>query len=136
MAPDRELMGDRLALAGQLMPFGHLEEEFLLLSNRRIHRNCCRGRFLLAAGSRKRLGAFRIVPIDGHGFQAQLPGFNVGLYDILDRGFLRHVDRLTDCSREEGLHGSHHLQVTVPGNRAPATKGRERTIKNGQVLKL
>ena len=129
-------MGDGLALAGQLVPFRHLEEELLLLSNGgfRFHRSC--GGFFFSSRGRKRLAAFRIIPVDGHGFHAQLPGFDIGLHGVFDRGLFRHVDGLADRSREEGLHGGHHLQVTVPGNGAPAAGKRQRAIENGKVLSL
>ena len=94
------------------------------------------GRLLLGARGGKRLAALGIVAIDGHGLEAQLPRFDIGLHDVFDRGFLGHVDGLADGAGEEGLHGRHHLQMAAPGDGASAAGRSQRAIENRQMLGL
>ena len=42
--------------------------------------------FAVAAGDVEGLGAFGAVAIDGDGFEAQAPGLDIGLGDVLDGG--------------------------------------------------
>ncbi len=129
------------ALAGQLAAVC-ANEEFALFGNAgrgRFGRLCasrCGGLRLLRgvlfiAGSGERLRAFRVVAIDGHGLHAQLPGLNIRLHDVFDRGIFGHVDGLADSAGEKGLGRRHHFQVAAPGDGTPAD-GCERAIENRQ----
>ncbi len=88
--------------------------------------------FLFATGI-ERLRALGIVAVNSHRLQTKLPGLDVRLGNILDGGIFRHVDRLADRAREEGLGGGHHLDVTSPGNRASTAGGRQRAIKHREM---
>ena len=60
---------------------------------------------------RQRLGHLAVVPVDGHGLDAETPGVDVQLLHVLDRHVLGHVDRLGDGAADEGLHRPHHADV-------------------------
>jgi len=68
-------------------------------------------------------------------FEAKLPGLNVGVHDVFDRGIFRHVDGLADGAGEEGLGRRHHLDVTAPGDGTSAGGG-QGAIENGNVFGL
>src|SRR5258706_557249 len=73
VAADGELVGDGLALVGELTP----------------HRGRSDGEGVeggLVAGGGEGLGGLAAVAVDGHGLEGELPGFVVGLLDLLDRG--------------------------------------------------
>ena len=59
----------------------------------------------------ERLRELRAVAVERVGFQAELPGEHVGGGAVLDRRVVRHVDRLGDRARDEGLRGGHHADV-------------------------
>ena len=61
-----------------------------------------------------RLALLRAVAVDGQRLEAELPAFEVGLADVLDRGLAGHVARLGDRAREERLGGGHHPHVGPP----------------------
>src|ERR1700677_1277259 len=63
----------------------------------------------LAAGSGERLRLLASIAIHGYGFEAELPGLDVGFRDIVYRGWIRQVDGFGDGSGDERLRGSHHL---------------------------
>ena len=68
-------------------------------------------RLLVCVGDVERLGALGSVAVDGDGFEAETPGFDVGLGDVVDGGIVGQVDGLRDGAGEEGLGGGHHLDV-------------------------
>ena len=68
-----------------------------------------RGGLLL--GRRQRLRHLAVVPVDGHGLDAETPGVDVELLHVLDRHVLGHVHRLGDGPADEGLHRPHHADV-------------------------
>ncbi len=69
------------------------------------------GRALLL-GHGQGLGHLAVVPVDGHGLHAELPGVDVELLDVLDGDVLGHVHRLGDGAGDERLHRAHHPDVT------------------------
>ena len=96
MSPDIELVNDGVALGWQVLLLGGVDGV-----------RCLGDGF--AAVQRLRLLA--AVPVDGHRLEAELPGCEVRLLDVLDRALLRHVDGLRNSTREEGLDRVHHLDV-------------------------
>ena len=82
------------------------------------------------------LGALGVVAVDGDGLDAALPAFEVGLGDVFDGAVLREVDGLGDGSGEEGLGGSHHLDVAHVVDAAGALLGLEGAVEDGEVLGL
>ncbi len=88
----------------------------------------------LVLGGLDRRGALGAVAVNGDAFDAFLPGVNVGLADLLDAGFLWHVDRFGNCSGEEGLHGRHHVDVVGVVQVALAHAGLEGGIEHGHVF--
>jgi len=131
---DAELVGDRVAFDGKLFALG-AGEEFTL--NRFGFGGGDFGFLfvLLVPGGVERLGALGVVAIDGDSFEAKLPGLNVGVHDVFDRGIFRHVDGLADGAGEEGLGRRHHLDVTAPGDGTSAGGG-QGAIENGNVFGL
>ncbi len=81
-------------------------------------------------------GAFGSVTVDGDGFEAEFPSFDVGFHDILDGGFLRKVDRFGDRSREEWLGRGHHADVAEVVETTFALVGLEGAVEDRQVLGL
>ena len=65
----------------------------------------------LLLGRRQRLGHLAVVPVDGDGLDAQAPGVDVQLLDVLDGHVLGHVHRLGDGAADEGLDRPHHPDV-------------------------
>src|SRR5580658_4354266 len=63
----------------------------------------------LAAGGGERLRLLASIAIDGYGFEAELPGLDVGFGDIVDGSVVWQVDGFGDGSGDEGLRGGHHL---------------------------
>ena len=84
---------------------------------------------LLRVGA-QRLGGLGAVAVDGQRLDAEPPGLDVGLGDVLDRRRLRHVDRLGDRAREERLDRAHHLDVAGVRDRPLA----DRDVEHRQVL--
>ena len=76
------------------------------------------------------------VPIDRQSLETQLPGFHVGLGDVLDRGGLRQVDRLGNRPRQERLHGPHHGEVPSIGQGPGSVDRLEGAVEDGKVLRL
>ena len=138
-------MSNRRALARKLSPPGRAVEKFLL-RGRRFRHGCGHGNggsrgdgcglVLFLTCRRKRLRALGIVAIDGHGLQSEFPGLGVGLHDVFDRRFFRHVDGLADRAGNERLRCRHHAEVTAPGNRAASSHRRQRTIEHVEVFGL
>ena len=79
-----------------------------------------------------RLGDLAVVAVDRERLDAHLPGVEVQLRDILDRGRLGHVGGLRDRARDERLDGAHHRDVALVVDRALA----DRAVEHGQVLGL
>ncbi len=72
------------------------------------------GSLLVGVGLRgdvEGLGALGAVAVDGYGLEAETPGFDVGVGDVLDGAVVGEVDGLGDGAGEEGLGGGHHLDV-------------------------
>ena len=63
-------------------------------------------------GGRQRLGHLAVVAVDGDGLDAELPGIDVELLDLVDRDLFRKVDGLGDGPGDERLHRAHHADVT------------------------
>ena len=96
-----------------------------------------RGRALaLVLGRGQRLRALAAVAVHGDGLEAEAPGLDVGVRDVLRRRVGRHVDGLGDGAGEEGLHRRHHLDVAHVVDRALAVGGREGAVEDGEVLGL
>ena len=75
------------------------------------------------------------VAVQRHRLEAQLPAFHVDLFDVLDRGFLREVDRLADRAGEKGLGGRHHPDMAHRGQEALAVLAAlVGAVENRQVL--
>ena len=60
---------------------------------------------------REGLSHLAVVTVDGDGLDPQAPGLEVQSLHLFDRGVLGHVHRLRDGARDEGLDGTHHLDV-------------------------
>ena len=56
----------------------------------------------------ERLAQLAAVAVERDRLEAELPGLDVDLLDVLDRGLVRQVDGLADRAREERLHRRHH----------------------------
>ena len=65
-----------------------------------------------------------------------LPGLEVRLGDVIDRGCLGQVDRLRDRPADEWLDRAHHLDVAHVADRAHAVLGLERAVEHVEVLVL
>ena len=61
---------------------------------------------------------------------------NVGVADVLDGAFVRHVDGLGNRAADERLRGGHHFQVRQVADAALALMRLERAIEHGQMLRL
>ena len=95
-----------------------------------------RGRLLLVARGVERLRALGAVAVDRHRLGADPPRVDVGLLDLLDRRFLRHVDGLADRARQERLRRAHHLDVAHVVDRPHAARRLERAVEHRQVRVL
>ena len=95
-----------------------------------------RGLLLFVAGGVEDLDALRSVAIDGDGFEAETPGFDVGFGDVFDGALVGQVDGLRDGAGEEGLGGGHHLEVAEVVDGAGALGGLEGAVEDGEVLGL
>ena len=86
----------------------------------------------LPAGLRgvERLGFLAAVAVDGDRLQAEPPGFDVRLFDVLDRRLLGHVDRLRDRARDERLHRAHHTEVAEVVDGSYSAGRAERTVED------
>ena len=83
------------------------------------------------------LRQFRAVAIKRGRLQAEPPGQQVGVLAILDRRRVRHVDRLRDRARDEGLRRRHHADVAFGRERAGAgAAARAGAIEHRQMLGL
>ena len=94
------------------------------------------GLLLLAVGDVEGLRALRSVAIDGDGLEAETPGFEVGLGDVVDGAVVGQVDGLRDGAGEERLGGGHHLDVAHVVDGAGALGGLEGAVEDGEVLGL
>ena len=81
-------------------------------------------------GRRERLADLAVVAVDGDRLEAELPGVDVELLDVLDRHVLGQVHRLGDRARDERLDRGHHLHVAAVVDGQVA----HRTREDGQVL--
>ncbi len=129
---DRELVGDRLALARHPPPLGSNLREGVLhrLVDLRLHVDR-RRRLVLSVGA-QRLGGLRPVAVDGERLHPELPRLQVGVGDVLRGGRAGHVHGLRDRAREERLDRAHHRDVTHVGDR-PLADG---DVEHRQVLGL
>ena len=84
---------------------------------------------LLRVGA-QRLRGLRAVAVDRERLDAEAPGLDVGVGDVVDRRVVRHVDRLRDRARDERLDRAHHLDVAHVRDRALA----DRDVEHRQVL--
>ena len=83
------------------------------------------------------LREFRAVAIKRGRLQAEPPRQQVGGLAILDRRRVRHVDRLRDRARDEGLRRRHHPDVAFGRQRAGAgAPARAGAIEHRQMLGL
>ncbi|MNX77385.1 hypothetical protein D3C86_1089260 [compost metagenome] len=92
-----DLFGDRHGLLGERLLDQFLDEIFVVLV---FHQRGV-----------ERLGKLGTIAVKGVGLQRQLPGQHVGCAAIFHRRVIRHVDRLGDCTRDEGLCRRHHADV-------------------------
>ena len=84
----------------------------------------------------ERLRPLAAVAVDRDRLGAQLPRLDVGLHDLVDGRFLRHVDGLADRARDERLRRAHHLDVAHVVNRPLALRRLERAVEHRQVRLL
>ncbi len=85
----------------------------------------------------ERLRQLRAVAIERVGLQRELPGQHIGIAAILDGRVVRHVDRLGDRARDEGLARRHHADMAFDRQRPLAdTAARIGAIEHRQVLRL
>ena len=127
VARDLELVGERHARVGhavahRLVQPDRATRDFLSSSTMRASSSgrstmTWRARSVLACRpcpwsfSVQRRGALRAVAINGDRLQTELPAFDVGVHDVVDRGRFRQVDRLGDRAAEERLRGGHHPEM-------------------------
>src|SRR5262249_14689522 len=127
VTPDAELVGDRTALGGQLAADR--------LEARGRGRGLRRRLLLLVVELRvERLRALGAVAVDRDRLDAELPGGEGGVGDLLDGYVLGHVDGLRDRTRDERLGGRHHLHVPHVVDRARSALRLEGAVEYGQVL--
>ncbi len=127
-----ELVRDGVPLYRHLFPL-HARKQIALHRQNILRRNLRFLLFFLPCVQRLRL--LRIVAVNRHGLQPQLPRFNVRIRNIFNRRFFRHVDRLRNRAGKERLRRRHHPHVSRPRNRASARR-RQRAIEHRQVLRL
>src|SRR5205085_3295972 len=77
---------------------------------------------VLALAAGQWLADLAVVAVDRERLEAELPALEVDVRDVLDGRRLRHVDRLADGARDEGLHRGHHPDVAHRGD-GPLTHG-------------
>ena len=80
------------------------------------------GRLVIFAHERggERLGELGAVAVERIGLDAERPAQLVGALAVVDRGRIRHVDRLADRARDEALRRRHHRDVAFDREIAPA----------------
>ena len=126
---DDRLLGVALAAARQLLALAHLLDALDdalddLLRDLRHPRGGRHGNqrldrvvrilfFVFDQRRIQRLAELRAVAVEGVRLQRELPREQVGRFAILDRGLVRHVDRLRDRARDEGLRRRHHADVAL-----------------------
>ena len=84
----------------------------------------------------RRLRPLAVVVVDRDRLGVELPGLHVGLLDFVGRRLVRHVDRLRDRTRDEGLRRAHHLQMPAVVDEARALRRLERAVEDRQVAVL
>ena len=144
---DGRLLGVTLAALRQLLALGRMDDALDDLLDH-LRRGCgdrgveCLCGLLVIldvvdqAGG-ERLAELRAVAIERVGFQAETPGQHVGLAAFLDGGAVRHVDRLRDRARDEGLGRRHHGDVAVDRQEALADAAAHiGAVEHRQVLVL
>ena len=117
MAGNAELMCNRLPFVGEPSP--------------------CRTSLRLLAlfeRSAQWLCSFAAIPVDRDRFQAKLPGFDIGLHDLVGGDVGRHIYGLRNRSGQERLDCRHHLNVPHVLDGAFSLRRLERAIENRQVL--
>ncbi len=135
VASDVELVGDGEALVGEAMTDGARRSVSIVGFD-----GSGSGFDLLQAVGRvrtfgvERLRTLGAVAIDGDRFEAELPGLDVGLHDVVNGGVLGKIDGLGDGAGDEGLSGGHHLDVSHVRDGAGALGGLERAIEDGEMF--
>ena len=79
----------------------------------------------LLLGGGERLGDLAVVAVDRDRLEAELPGLEMELLDVVDRDLFGHVDGLGDGTGDERLHGAHHLDVAHVVDRVVAHRAGE-----------
>ena len=80
------------------------------------------------------LDTFRAIAIDCNSLYAEVPGRQIGLLDLFNAAFIRHIDCLADSSGDKRLHGSHHSYMCQVMNRSLALGRFECTVENSEVF--
>ena len=81
------------------------------------------------------LAKFGGVSIEGVCFESESPREEVGAFAGVDGGFVRHIDGFGDGPGDEGLYGSHHLDMALDGQCACSCAAASVcTIEDGQVF--
>jgi len=89
----------------------------------------------LVAGGVERLGALGVVTIDGDSLEATLPGLDVSIHDVFDRGSSGMLMVLLMAPERKGWAAAHHLDVPTQGDGTPAGGG-QGAIEDGDVFGL
>ena len=84
----------------------------------------------------QRLSSLAAVSVHREGLQSELRALAVCLHDVLDRRVFRHIDRLRDRARQEGLNCAHHADMTHPVDRADTVLRAECAVEDRQMLVL
>ena len=83
------------------------------------------------------LRQLRAVAIERVGFECQFPRQHVGLFAVLNRRVVRHVDGLRDGARDERLRRRHHVDVARDREKAFAlAAARIGAVEHGQMFGL
>src|SRR5208337_267671 len=85
---------------------------------------------------RKWLRLLAAVAIHRDRFQAKLPGLQISVHDVFDRGVLGKIDGLRYSSGDKRLRRRHHAQVSHVSNRARTLRRLERAIEDGKMIVL
>src|SRR5699024_3744510 len=69
------------------------------------------GLLALALARGQWLADLAVVAVDRERLQPEFPSLEVDVFEVLDRGLLRDVDRLGDGTGQERLHRGHHAHM-------------------------
>ena len=87
-------------------------------------------------GCRQRLALLGTITVNRQSLQPESPPFEIGLFNIVNGTVRRHVDRLGNGTRQEWLGCRHHLDVSLPLDRASSIHRLESTVEDCEMIGL